>query len=186
MTTLALVTPLLGASNSKTSSGGDSILFIFLIIGVAFYFFLYRPQQRKAKAQRELQKTFDVGDEVLTAGGLVGYVVDIEDDRVTLETHDGGSFVVLKQYIVRSLEEPPTADEELDGEVEDEDHSDADDEADHGFEDFEVEDPSEQADTGSSTNGANGSGGRSRRRRKGGQAVGEGDEGGESGAAAGS
>jgi hypothetical protein len=63
---------------------------------------------------------FDVGDEVLTAGGIVGYVIDIDGDRVTLETSVGASFVVLRQYILRKLVDPDA--------VEDEHHDDDDDE----------------------------------------------------------
>ena len=89
-------------------------LLIFMVVGAAFYFLFYRPQQRKAKALREQTKTFDVGDEVLTAGGLVGHVIDIDGDRITLETSVGASFVVLKQYVLRTLEEPVPIDDEPD------------------------------------------------------------------------
>ena len=77
---------------------------IFVVIAAGFYFLIYRPQQRKAKAAREQTKAFDVGDEVLTAGGIVGHIIDIDGDRVTLETSVGASFVVLKQYVLRKLE----------------------------------------------------------------------------------
>jgi preprotein translocase subunit YajC len=96
-----LVDPLLGAT--KSSSSGSSTLLIFVVIGAAFYFFIFRPQQRKTKAARQVMNQFEVGDEVLTAGGLVGTVIDIEDDRVTVETSMGASFVVLKQYVLRKL-----------------------------------------------------------------------------------
>ncbi len=114
MTALDVAVPLLGAAAKK--QGSNPTIFILLIIGVGFYFLIYRPQQRKAKAVREQGKTFDVGDEVLTAGGIVGHVIDIDDDRVTLETSVGASFVVLKQYVLRTLVEPaPTeADDEAD------------------------------------------------------------------------
>ena len=46
----------------------------------------------------------------MTAGGIVGRVLDITDDRVTLETSVGASFVVLRPYVLRKLEpvEPPS------------------------------------------------------------------------------
>ncbi len=112
---------LIGAT--KSSSGIPSIA-IFGVIGAAFYFLIYRPQQRKAKAARAQTNAFDVGDEVVTAGGIVGRILDITDDRVTLETSVGASFVVLRPYILRKLEPvvPP-------GDVVDE--SDESDESDH-------------------------------------------------------
>ena len=103
------------SKSSSTSSGSSSFLLILVVIGADFYFFLYRPQQQKAKRQRELQNQFEVGDEVLTAGGLVGHVLDIEGDRITLETSVGASFVVLRQYVVRRLEAAAEPEEPEDG-----------------------------------------------------------------------
>ena len=68
---------------------------------------------------------FDVGDEVLTAGGIVGYVIDIDGDRVTLETSVGASFVVLRQYVLRKIE-PPVDTEDEDGSYDEAEYEDAD------------------------------------------------------------
>jgi preprotein translocase subunit YajC len=122
---LVLVAPLVGAA-AKKSSGNASILFIYAAIAAAFYFLFYRPRQRKAKAARAQVNTFDVGDEVLTAGGIVGHVIDIDDDRVTLETSVGASFVVLRQYVLRRLEEPVAEDDDEEPEYEDDDHEGVD------------------------------------------------------------
>ncbi len=103
-------TALVAAAAAKPKSSGASSILIFVVIGAAFYFLIYRPQQKKQKAARSVDNTFEVGDEVVTAGGIVGHVLDITDDRVTLETSVGASFVVLKPYVLRKLEpaEPPT------------------------------------------------------------------------------
>ena len=118
---LALATPLLAAAAKKPS--GSPVFLIVLIAGVGFYFFYYLPKQRKARALREEPKGYDVGDEVLTAGGIVGHIIDIEGDRVTLETSVGASFVVLRQYVLRKLEEP-----QPDEDVEDEEGEEYDEE----------------------------------------------------------
>ena len=104
---LGAVAPLVGATKS---SGSSSSILIFVVIGAAFYFLIYRPQQKKQKAARAQTNAFDVGDEVVTAGGIVGRILDITEDRVTLETSVGASFVVLRPYVLRKLEpvEPPT------------------------------------------------------------------------------
>jgi preprotein translocase subunit YajC len=99
---------LVGAAPAKSS--GSPVIYILLLVGAAFYFLFYRPQQKKQKAARAVSNTFDVGDEVVTAGGIVGRVLDVTDDRVTLETSVGASFVVLQPYVLRKLEpaEPPS------------------------------------------------------------------------------
>jgi preprotein translocase subunit YajC len=130
---------------AKKSSGSSATLLIFLVVGAAFYFLFFRPQQRKAKALRQQGKTFDVGDEVLTAGGLVGHVLDIDGDRVTLETSVGASFVVLKQYVIRTIEEPVPSSEDSDESYEP-DHESLD-EADEGDDETDHE-PAHETDDG--------------------------------------
>jgi preprotein translocase subunit YajC len=107
---LGAVAPLFGATSSKASSGSSSFILIIVVFGAAYYFLIYRPQKKKQLAARTQTNAYEVGDEVVTAGGIVGYVLDITDDRVTLETSVGASFVVLKPYVLRKLEpaEPPT------------------------------------------------------------------------------
>ena len=123
MAALAMLAPLIGAAAPKKTSGSP-VFYIIIIVGVGFYFLIYRPQQKKAKALRDQGNTFDVGDEVLTAGGIVGHIIDIDGDRVTLETSVGASFVVLKQYVLRRLDNLEPTDHGDDGD-EDDDHDDA-------------------------------------------------------------
>jgi preprotein translocase subunit YajC len=55
-----------------------------LLIFVVFYFLLIRPQQKKMKAHRDMVGALKRGDRVLTAGGIIGTVVKVEDDNTLL------------------------------------------------------------------------------------------------------
>ncbi|HZA67226.1 MAG TPA: preprotein translocase subunit YajC [Geminicoccaceae bacterium] len=55
-----------------------------LLIFVVFYFLLIRPQQKKMKAHRDMVGALKRGDRVLTAGGIIGTVVKVEDDSTLL------------------------------------------------------------------------------------------------------
>ncbi len=122
------------AATSTTQKSNPLVTFLpLIVIAVAAYFFFLRPQQQRAKRQREQVKQFEVGNEVLTAGGIVGHIIDIQDDRVTLETSVGASFVVLLPYILRRLDVDPDAglgDQEHDGEDDDEEYAEHDGEYD--------------------------------------------------------
>lgn len=91
-TLLAQVGPLLlaasnsGSSSSKssTSGGSASFLIVILVIGVAAYFLFLRPQQQKARRQRQQGTELSIGDDVLTVGGIVGRVVDLDAEHVTI------------------------------------------------------------------------------------------------------
>ena len=56
-----------------------------ILIFVVFYFLLIRPQQKKAKEHQAMLGKLSSGDEVLTAGGIVGTIVEVSDGFVTLE-----------------------------------------------------------------------------------------------------
>lgn len=78
---------LLAATKSKPSSSSGSIFWIFLlVIAVAGYFFWLRPQQQRQRKQRAAQTDIAEGDEVVTVGGIVGRVIEMEEDRVHLLT----------------------------------------------------------------------------------------------------
>jgi len=67
-------------------AGGFDLISLMplVLIFVVFYFLLIRPQQKKMKAHRELIGALKRGDKVLTAGGIVGTVVKVEDDNMLL------------------------------------------------------------------------------------------------------
>jgi preprotein translocase subunit YajC len=95
------ITPALGATSS--SGSGLAPLLLLVLMGAFFYFLLIRPQQRRARAQRELIQSIDVGDEVMTIGGLYGTVRAVEDGRVTLEVAPGVDLMFAKSAIARKL-----------------------------------------------------------------------------------
>lgn len=53
-----------------------------VLIGVVFYFLLIRPQQKRAKDHRAMVEAVSRGDNVVTAGGLMGKVTKVRDDNV--------------------------------------------------------------------------------------------------------
>jgi preprotein translocase subunit YajC len=62
------------------------------------WWFTIRPQQQRLRAQRELVAALQVGDVVLTAGGIVGRIVSMDDDEVML---DAGRGTPVELRIVR-------------------------------------------------------------------------------------
>jgi preprotein translocase subunit YajC len=75
-------------------------LFPLVLIFVVFYFLLIRPQQAKAKAQREMLGGVKRGDRVVTGGGIIGLVTKvISDNELQVELAEGVRVRVLKQTI---------------------------------------------------------------------------------------
>ncbi|MFH1091656.1 MAG: preprotein translocase subunit YajC [Pseudomonadota bacterium] len=76
-----------GSTGQGGQSGGSGFtaLLPLILMFVIFYFLLIRPQQKKAKAHREMVGGLRKGDKVITSGGLIGEVTGISDTVATLE-----------------------------------------------------------------------------------------------------
>lgn len=75
-------------STSSQSGAWSQIILMAAIIGI-FYFFMIRPQQKKAKEERKFRDEVKKGDLVVTIGGAHGRIVEMEDDTVVLEFERG-------------------------------------------------------------------------------------------------
>ncbi len=70
-----------------------------IIIFAAFYFLLIRPQQKKQKAHAALVAALNVGDEVMTAGGILGKVTNVSEHYAAVEIADNTVIKLQKQSI---------------------------------------------------------------------------------------
>lgn len=76
------------AAAGTVSAGGGMIGTIIYLAAIfaAFYFFLIRPQRKQSRAHQSMLDSLRVNDEVVTTGGIMGKVVSIKEDSVTVET----------------------------------------------------------------------------------------------------
>jgi len=77
-----------------------SWLFIALII-VVFYFFLIRPQSKRAKEERKFRETLKKGDKIVTTAGIHGKIVEIDETTAVIETEGQGKLRIEKAAIAR-------------------------------------------------------------------------------------
>lgn len=86
----------------QQASGGMMIIVIQIGALLAiFWFLLIRPQRMQAKRHEEMLKALKRGDEIVTSGGIVGKVVHLKDDRVTIES--GESRLVIERERVAKV-----------------------------------------------------------------------------------
>jgi preprotein translocase subunit YajC len=89
---------------SGAAGGGGIIAFLpFVVILVVFYFLLVRPQNKRAKEQREMLSKIAAGDEVATAGGVLGKVIEVGEQFLTLEVAPGVSVKLQKHQVAQLL-----------------------------------------------------------------------------------
>lgn len=84
----------------QAQAGGDySFLIMMVAIFAIMYFFMIRPQNKKQKELQNFRKNLEVGQEVITAGGIYGKVKEIEDNVVVLEIASGVKIRIDKNSI---------------------------------------------------------------------------------------
>ena len=87
-----------GAAASQTA---DPLTSLILPIGlvVLFYFFLIRPQSKRQKEHKKMVNELQKGEEILTSGGILGKVTNINDDFLTLEIAKDVSLKIQKSAV---------------------------------------------------------------------------------------
>jgi preprotein translocase subunit YajC len=106
------------AQESGGGGGGAIIqLGILLLIPFAMYFFLIRPQRKRAREQQDLQRSIQVGDEVVTTSGVFGTITGEDgDSRFWLEIDDDVQIRIARAAIAGKAnpdEMSAAADDEL-------------------------------------------------------------------------
>ena len=86
------------ATNNSLSS--FTMLIPTIIIIVAFWFILIRPQRKKEKADAEMRKNVQIGDMIVSAGGIVGIVIKLEEQSVVIETSSDRSSLRLRRWAI--------------------------------------------------------------------------------------
>ena len=82
-----------------------SMLFIFIIFGLIFYFMIYRPQAKRNKEHKKLMSELTKGTEVLTAGGIIGKITKVPEkgDVSVIALNDKTEITINRNYIAAVL-----------------------------------------------------------------------------------
>lgn len=73
-----------------------------ILIIVIFYFMLIRPQKKREKETQQMRSNLEVGDEIITVGGIIGTVVVIRDDNLVIETGSDRSKVRIARWAIQA------------------------------------------------------------------------------------
>jgi preprotein translocase subunit YajC len=99
-----LITPAHAQAAAGPFGGSDIMTFLPMIaIFVVFYFLLIRPQQKKAKEAKAMLEALQKGDEVVTAGGLLGRIAKLTDQYATIEVAPNTEIIVQRQAVAQLL-----------------------------------------------------------------------------------
>jgi preprotein translocase subunit YajC len=91
------------AAPAQQGGGGFSLVLMTAVFMLFMYFAIWRPQSKRAKEQRNLLTSLTKGDEVVTAGGILGKIVKVSDNYVVLALTDTVEIMVQKNSIAGAL-----------------------------------------------------------------------------------
>lgn len=92
------------ATGASPGTGADIMTFLPMIaIFVVFYFLLIRPQQKRAKDTKAMLEALQKGDEIVTAGGVVGRVTKLTDQYATVEIASNVEITVQRNAVTLLL-----------------------------------------------------------------------------------
>ena len=92
------------AEVAAPAGGGATSLILLVVMFAVLYFFMIRPQKKQEKEAQAMRDSLSVGDEVTTIGGIIGEIVSIKDETVTIETSKAGTKIRFLKSAIRSVD----------------------------------------------------------------------------------
>jgi preprotein translocase subunit YajC len=90
------------------------ILLYLALLAVAFFFLIVRPQRRQMAARRVLIANLEVGDEIITAGGIYGTILEISDTTILVEVAPGVRLTLAREAVSGRPAPPAAEDDDAD------------------------------------------------------------------------
>ena len=81
--------------------GGFELFIPMILIFVVMYLLMIRPQRKRERLQREMRSKLEVGDEIITIGGIIGRVVSLREDSLVIETGSDRSKIRITRGAVQ-------------------------------------------------------------------------------------
>ena len=88
-----------GAAGAPEAGSMMSFVVPMIFMVVIFYFLLIRPQQKKAKEHKALLDNLKKGDRIITSGGIIGTIVNMDDQLINVEIADRVRIEMGRPYI---------------------------------------------------------------------------------------
>ncbi len=80
-----------------------STLMIYAVVIGGMYFLFFRPQQKRKKQEEEMRKSVEIGNEIITIGGIVGRVVSVKSDSDSLVIETASDKIRIKKWAIASV-----------------------------------------------------------------------------------
>ena len=94
------------AESTQTANGMGSLITLgmLVLLIVIMYFLMIRPQRKQQKAEAKMRSELQIGDEIITIGGIYGRIVSLKDDSIVIESSgDRSKLQVTRTAVAQNL-----------------------------------------------------------------------------------
>ena len=94
-----------GAATDAQASGGSllTMLIPLALLALVFYFIIYRPQKKQERETANMRSSIELGDVIVTSGGIIGMVVKVTDEMLLIETSGNRTKIQIQKWAVQSV-----------------------------------------------------------------------------------
>ena len=97
---------LLQAAATGSAAGGKngttSYIILMVVLLAVMYFMMIRPQKKRQKEEQEMRSSLEIGDEIITIGGIVGKVVTIREEDIVIETGADRTKMKIQRWAINT------------------------------------------------------------------------------------
>ncbi len=79
-----------------------AMIAIYAVLFGALYFFMIRPQKKKQKEEQKMRENLQVGDEIVTIGGIYGRVISLKEDTIVIESVSDRSKITIARWALQT------------------------------------------------------------------------------------
>ena len=111
MSSLVAMPEFLAETQAPAPQGGipGMMIFGYLLLFAAMYFFMIAPQRRKQKDHEKMLSTLESGDEIITNGGIFGVITNVKEDRFVVRIADNTKIELGKGFVQTVVKKPDPA-----------------------------------------------------------------------------
>lgn len=91
-----------GADGAVSKTSSTSYIILMVVLVAVMYFLMIRPQKKRQKEEQEMRNSLEIGDEIVTIGGIVGKVVTIRENDLVIETGADRNKMRIERWAVNT------------------------------------------------------------------------------------
>lgn len=100
------------ATTASTTGNMLSLIIPMALLAIVFYFFIYRPQKKQEKETADMRNSIELGDIIVTTGGIIGMVVKVKEDMLLIESSGDRTKIQIQKWAVHTVLERANEPEE--------------------------------------------------------------------------